>query len=87
MIKNMDILINILTNLSFLLLVNIIFIFIYDAIDNNLKRDIIGLKTLMVEKFKKDKVITVVSQNPKILIIDNTMEDLLALKKESLYEK
>ncbi|EPP0457164.1 hypothetical protein ACULS8_000944 [Campylobacter coli] len=26
-------------------------------------------------------------QNPKILIIDNTMEDLLALKKESLYEK
>lgn len=35
MIKNMDILINILTNLSFLLLVNIIFIFIYDAIDNN----------------------------------------------------
>lgn len=76
-----------MTNLSFLLLVNIIFIFIYDAIDNNLKRDIIGLKTLMVEKFKKDKVITVVSQNPKILIIDNTMEDLLALKKESLYEK
>ncbi|MGI7994616.1 BspA family leucine-rich repeat surface protein [Campylobacter coli] len=42
-----------------------------------------GLKTLMVEKFKKDKVITVVSQNPKILIIDNTMEDLLALKRES----
>ncbi|BEK57275.1 hypothetical protein ML514_001641 [Campylobacter coli] len=42
MIKNMDILINILTNLSFLLLVNIIFIFIYDAIDNNLKRDIKG---------------------------------------------
>ncbi|EAI0973103.1 BspA family leucine-rich repeat surface protein, partial [Campylobacter jejuni] len=42
-----------------------------------------GLKTLMVEKFKKDKVITVVSQNPKILIIDNTMEDLLVLKKES----
>ncbi|HEA8088911.1 TPA: hypothetical protein RXM96_001639 [Campylobacter coli] len=41
-IKNMDILINILTNLSFLLLVNIIFIFIYDAIDNNLKRDIKG---------------------------------------------
>ncbi|HEB8238593.1 TPA: hypothetical protein R0818_001644 [Campylobacter jejuni] len=40
MIKNMDILINILTNLSFLLLVNIIFI--YDAIDNNLKRDIKG---------------------------------------------
>ncbi len=38
MIKN----INILTNLSFLLLVNIIFIFIYDAIDNNLKRDIKG---------------------------------------------
>ncbi|EGV1498578.1 hypothetical protein O1A23_001590 [Campylobacter coli] len=26
-------------------------------------------------------------QNPKILIIDNTMEDLLALKKESLYEE
>ncbi len=26
-------------------------------------------------------------QNPKILIIDNTMEDLLVLKKESLYEK
>lgn len=42
-----------------------------------------GLKTLMVEKFKKDKVITVVSQNPKILIIDNTMEDLLTLKRES----
>ncbi|OEW96449.1 hypothetical protein A0M37_03175 [Campylobacter jejuni] len=42
-----------------------------------------GLKTLMVEKFKKDKVITVVSQNPKILIIDNTMEDLFALKKEN----
>lgn len=42
MIKNMDILINILTNLSFLLLVNIIFIFIYDVIDNNLKRDIKG---------------------------------------------
>ncbi|EAJ2975815.1 DUF285 domain-containing protein [Campylobacter jejuni] len=42
-----------------------------------------GLKTLMVEKFKKDKVITVVSQNPKILIIDNTMEDLFALKRES----
>ncbi|HEG8016828.1 TPA: hypothetical protein SFY19_001686 [Campylobacter jejuni] len=41
-IKNMDILINILTNLSFLLLINIIFIFIYDAIDNNLKRDIKG---------------------------------------------
>ncbi|EOG0504924.1 hypothetical protein ACUWFQ_001176 [Campylobacter jejuni] len=41
----------------------------------------------MVEKFKKDKVITVVSQNPKILIMDNTMEDLFALKKESLYEK
>lgn len=30
----MDILINILTNLSFLLLINIIFILIYDAIDN-----------------------------------------------------
>ncbi|HEF2288261.1 TPA: hypothetical protein R8Y38_001600 [Campylobacter jejuni] len=26
-------------------------------------------------------------QNPKILIIDNTMEDLLVLKKESLYEE
>lgn len=36
MIKNMDILINILTNLSFLLLVNIIFIFIYDAIDKKI---------------------------------------------------
>ncbi|ALU99794.1 Uncharacterised protein [Campylobacter coli] len=36
MIKNMDILINILTNLSFLLLVNIIFIFIYDAIDKEI---------------------------------------------------
>ncbi len=34
MIKNMDILINILTNLSFLLLVNIIFI--YDAIDKEI---------------------------------------------------
>lgn len=38
MIKNMDILIIILTNLSFLLLVNIIFILIYDAIDNKLKK-------------------------------------------------
>ncbi|MCW1356240.1 hypothetical protein OLQ17_09275 [Campylobacter jejuni] len=46
-----------------------------------------GLKTLMVEKFKKDKVITVVSQNPKILIIDNTMEDLFALKRESFIVK
>ncbi|ECQ5913118.1 TPA: hypothetical protein SE202_001071 [Campylobacter jejuni] len=26
-------------------------------------------------------------QNPKILIIDNTMEDLFALKRESLYEE
>ncbi len=48
---------------------------------------IFGLKTLLVEKFKKDKVITVVSQNTKILIIDNTMENLFALKRESLYEK
>ncbi|ECL7558371.1 hypothetical protein FTT16_08740 [Campylobacter jejuni] len=42
MIKNMDILINILTNLSYLLLINIIFILIYDAIDNKLKKDMKG---------------------------------------------
>lgn len=41
MIKNMDILINILTNLSYLLLINIIFILIYDAI-NKLKKDMKG---------------------------------------------
>ncbi len=42
-----------------------------------------GLKTLLVEKFKENKVIVVASQNQKILIIDNAMEDLFALKKES----
>ncbi|HEB7570745.1 TPA: DUF285 domain-containing protein [Campylobacter coli] len=42
-----------------------------------------GLKTLLVEKFKENKVIVVASQNQKILIIDNAMEDLFALKNES----
>ncbi|EAI3824144.1 BspA family leucine-rich repeat surface protein [Campylobacter coli] len=42
-----------------------------------------GLKTLLVEKSKKNKFIAVASQNQKILIIDNNMENLFALKKES----
>ena len=48
----------------------------------------------LIRKFKSNKRVNKGmdiknkgEQNPKILIIDNTMEDLLALKKESLYEK
>lgn len=42
-----------------------------------------GLKTLLVEKFKKDKFTIVNFQNQRILIINNNMEDLFILKNES----
>ncbi|ECO2601214.1 hypothetical protein ACM5S0_001112 [Campylobacter coli] len=55
---------------------------------------IVGVMSDLIRKFKSNKRVNKGmdiknkgEQNPKILIIDNTMEDLLALKKESLYEK
>ncbi|EOH2106976.1 hypothetical protein ACMCUR_001524 [Campylobacter jejuni] len=55
---------------------------------------VVGVMSDLIRKFKSNKRVNKGmdiknkgEQNPKILIIDNTMEDLLALKKESLYEK
>ncbi|EOH6591263.1 hypothetical protein [Campylobacter coli] len=55
---------------------------------------VVGVMSDLIRKFKSNKRVNKKidiknkgEQNPKILIIDNTMEDLLALKKESLYEK
>ncbi|ECX4029132.1 hypothetical protein IR437_001698 [Campylobacter coli] len=55
---------------------------------------VVGVMSDLIRKFKSNKRVNKGmdiknkgEQNPKILIIDNTMEDLLALKKESLYEE
>lgn len=55
---------------------------------------VVGVMSDLIRKFKSNKRVNKGmdiknkgEQNPKILIIDNTTEDLLALKKESLYEK
>ncbi|HED7890825.1 TPA: hypothetical protein R6B81_000929 [Campylobacter coli] len=55
---------------------------------------VVGVMSDLIRKFKSNKRVNKRidiknkgEQNPKILIIDNTMEDLFALKRESLYEK
>ncbi|HEC1823200.1 TPA: hypothetical protein R1765_001819 [Campylobacter coli] len=55
---------------------------------------VVGVMSDLIRKFKSNKRVNKGmdiknkgEQNPKILIIDNTMEDLFALKRESLYEK
>ena len=52
---------------------------------------VVGVMSYLIRKFKSNKRVNKRidiknkgEQNPKILIIDNTMEDLLALKRESL---